>query len=165
MRDDDSDATELMLDSPLGPLTLREAAGRLVSLRFGASQHAGAEQAATGLLRAAAEQLAAYFARDLTRFDLPLAPRGAPFQRRVWQALTEIPYGATRSYGELARQLGGAEPATGARAVGQACGANPIPIIIPCHRVLAQAGSGGFSAPGGLETKYKLLCLEGAALL
>lgn len=173
MRHDHPAATELSavfltVDSPLGPLTLGEAEGRLVTLGFGAADGEG--RAASPLLSEAAAQLAAYFDRRLTRFDLPLGPRGAGFQRRVWRALTEIPYGATATYGQLARQLGANKPgadvlAVGARAVGQACGANPIPIIIPCHRVLASSGSGGFSAPGGLDTKYKLLCLEGAALL
>jgi len=79
-------------------------------------------------------------------FDAPLAPRGTPFQNRVWQALRRIPYGATQSYGELARLLDSAP-----RAVGQACGANPIPVIIPCHRVLARHGLGGFMNSSGGE--------------
>ena len=89
-----------------------------------------------------------------------LAPEGGAFETRVWRALAAIPYGVTRTYGALAKELRGE-----ARAVGQACGANPIPVIIPCHRVLSAAGSGGFSAPGGVDTKYRLLVHEGAALL
>ena len=148
--------------SPLGGLLLEEEEGALVRLRIGGAPAAPPAGAApTPLLREAAAQLEAYFARDRRGFDLPLAPAGGgPFERQVWQALTEIPYGATETYGSLARRIGGV-----ARAVGQACGANPLPILVPCHRVLAAGGSGGFSAPGGVDTKYRLLALEGAALL
>ena len=102
-------------------------------------------------------QLDAYFAGHLTRFDLPLAPSGSPFEVGVWTAMAEIPYGETRVYGELAASVGSAP-----RAVGRACGRNPIPIVIPCHRVLAKAGLGGYSGSGGLATKRHLLALEGA---
>ncbi len=112
------------------------------------------------LLAEAAGQLAEYFAGRRRDFDLPLAPAGSPFQRRAWAELGRIPYGATVSYGTLARRLGSA-----AQAVGQACGANPLPIVIPCHRVLAAGGAlGGYSGDGGLETKCALLRLEGALL-
>jgi methylated-DNA-[protein]-cysteine S-methyltransferase len=101
-------------------------------------------------------QLDAYFAGRLQTFDLPLAPEGTPFQREVWSALTTIPYGETMSYGELARQLG--RPAA-SRAVGAANGRNPIPIVIPCHRVVGADGSlTGFG--GGLAIKRQLLALE-----
>jgi methylated-DNA-[protein]-cysteine S-methyltransferase len=101
-------------------------------------------------------QLDAYFAGRLRRFDLPLAPEGTPFQREVWSALTTIPYGETVSYGELARRVG--RP-TACRAVGAANGRNPIPIIIPCHRVIGADGSlTGFG--GGLPIKRRLLLLE-----
>jgi methylated-DNA-[protein]-cysteine S-methyltransferase len=101
-------------------------------------------------------QLEAYFAGELRRFDLPLAPEGTPFQREVWSALTAIPYGETVSYGELARRLG--RPAA-SRAVGAANGQNPIPIVIPCHRVIGADGSlTGFG--GGLAIKRRLLDLE-----
>lgn len=92
------------------------------------------------------EQLRAYLADAAFCFDVPLAPAGTPYQRRVWQALSAIPSGRTQSYGDLARALCSAP-----RAVGQACGANPIPLIIPCHRVVARAGLGGFmhSQDGG----------------
>ena len=95
--------------------------------------------AQTPLAREVCAQMQAYLADPDFRFDLPLGPHGTPYQHRVWQALLEIPSGQTQSYGALAQQLGSA-----ARAVGQACGANPIPVIIPCHRVLAKSGLGGF---------------------
>ncbi|MGH8869491.1 MAG: methylated-DNA--[protein]-cysteine S-methyltransferase [Actinomycetes bacterium] len=109
-----------------------------------------------GVLADAHAQLDAYFAGTLTAFDLPLAPRGSTFQRRVWQALTEIPYGETWSYGELATHVGAP---TAARAVGAANGQNPLPVVIPCHRVI---GAGGrlVGYGGGLDRKRTLLGLE-----
>jgi methylated-DNA-[protein]-cysteine S-methyltransferase len=104
------------------------------------------------LLAQAAAQLAAYFAGRLKAFNLPLAPQGTPFRQKVWMAMTSVPFGQTTTYGEVARQIGG-----GPRAVGGACGDNPIPIIIPCHRVLAATGVGGYSGRGGLEVKQFLL--------
>lgn len=116
------------------------------------------DAADAALLERAAAQLTAYFAGDLAMFDLPLAPAGSPFQRRVWAEMTRIPYGRTRTYGELARRVEGV-----ARAVGQACGANPIPILIPCHRVVASGGHlGGFSGGLGAASKSALLVREGA---
>jgi methylated-DNA-[protein]-cysteine S-methyltransferase len=110
--------------------------------------------------REAIAQLNAYFAGELRRFDLPLAPEGTPFQREVWSALTAIPYGETVSYGVLARRLG--RPAA-SRAVGAANGQNPIPIVIPCHRVIGADGSlTGFG--GGLAIKRRLLDLEAVTL-
>jgi methylated-DNA-[protein]-cysteine S-methyltransferase len=109
------------------------------------------------LLTEAARQLDAYFAGRLTDFDLPLRPTGSEFECRVWAGMQKIPYGETRSYGELAASIG-----SGPRAVGGACGKNPIPIVIPCHRVLAKSGLGGYSGAGGLKTKQTLLALEGA---
>ncbi len=101
-------------------------------------------------------QLRGYFAGELKQFDLPLAPAGTAFQRRVWSALRGIPYGETRSYGELARDTGNGKAS---RAVGAANGRNPIPVIIPCHRVIGGDGSlTGFG--GGLDTKRFLLDLE-----
>lgn len=101
-------------------------------------------------------QLRAYLDGFPVRFDVPLAPRGTPFQNRVWQALRRIPCGSTQSYGELARLLDSAP-----RAVGQACGANPIPLIIPCHRVLARHGLGGFmNSSGGEPLAIKRWLLE-----
>ncbi len=117
----------------------------------------------TPLVREIAAQLEAYFADPAQRFDLPLAPCGTVFRRRVWQALPEIPVGQTLSYAELARRVG-----SGARAVGQALGDNPWPIILPCHRVVAAHGLGGFNhSVGGdeLESKRWLLAHEGAHAL
>ena len=104
-------------------------------------------------------QLDAYFSRRRRRFDLPLAPEGTDFQRRVWQGLLTIPHGETITYAELARRVGNPRAA---RAVGAANGANPIAIIIPCHRVVAANGVGGYG--GGLEIKRRLLALEGVSV-
>ena len=101
----------------------------------------------------------AYFDGDPVDFDLPLNPAGSGFQRRVWKAMCDIPAGGTETYGRLAGRIDGI-----ARAVGTACGKNPIPIIIPCHRVVAASGLGGYSGDGGLDTKVALLRLEGALL-
>lgn len=142
----------LSLHSPLGPLTLFEEAGAIVALDWGRAP-AGA---ATPLLARAKEQLDAYFTGRLKAFDLPLRPAGTPFQKAVWDLMRAIPYGATRSYGELARDLNSAP-----RAVGGACGRNPIPILIPCHRVLGAGGRlGGYSGGAGVDTKRALLRLE-----
>ncbi|QDI02955.1 methylated-DNA--[protein]-cysteine S-methyltransferase [Xanthomonas cerealis pv. cerealis] len=107
-------------------------------------------------VRAAREQLLAYFAGERTHFDLPLAPRGTAFQCRVWQALAQIPFGATWSYAQLARHI---EQPRAVRAVGAANGRNPLPIVLPCHRVIGANGTlTGFG--GGLPTKAALLALE-----
>jgi methylated-DNA-[protein]-cysteine S-methyltransferase len=107
-------------------------------------------------LREPIRQLRAYFAGELEKFDLPLAPEGTPFQLKVWQELCDIPYGETIAYGELARRIGNPKAA---RAVGLANGSNPIPIIIPCHRVIGSNGKlTGYG--GGLPIKEKLLALE-----
>ncbi len=115
---------------------------------------------ATPLLQEAKAQLKAYDAGRLTQFDLPYRIAGSAFQQKVCDLIYAIPFGETRTYGALAQQL--AHPA---QAVGQACGANPIPVIIPCHRVLAASGLGGFSGQGGIEGKVALLRHEGAASL
>ena len=113
------------------------------------------------LLRRAVEQLAAYFARELREFDLPLAPLGSTFQQAVWQELAQIPWGQTASYGEIAHRLGHTNAAS--RAVGSANGSNPIPIVIPCHRVIGANGSlTGYA--GGIGRKQQLLELEQDAL-
>jgi methylated-DNA-[protein]-cysteine S-methyltransferase len=113
------------------------------------------------LLRRTVDQLAAYFARDLKEFDLPLAPRGSSFQQQVWQQLQLIGYGETASYGEIALRLGRTNAAS--RAVGLANGQNPIPIVIPCHRVIGADGTlTGYA--GGIERKRLLLDLEQEAL-
>lgn len=144
----------LTIDSPVGALTISEAAGAIAAIGWGGVGRTDR----TPLLAEAERQLAAYFAGRLSRFELPLAPGGSAFEKRVWGAMQEIPYGETRSYGELARAVGSAP-----RAVGGACGRNPIPIVVPCHRVLARMGLGGYSGSGGLVTKRALLALEGAA--
>ena len=147
----------LSIPSPVGELTITEDGDAIVAISWVDSP--GERLAGNGspLLAEAARQLDAYFAGKLTRFDLPLAPSGSPFETRVWTAMAEIPYGETRCYGELAEMVGSAP-----RAIGRACGRNPIPIVIPCHRVLARAGLGGYSGSGGLATKRHLLTLEGA---
>lgn len=148
----------LNVSSTVGPLTLEERGGAIVRLGWGDAPDDLTDGKPTPLLAEAARQLAAYFDGSLTAFDLPLAPAGSDHQKRVWQAMNEIPYGETRTYGELARQ---AESV--ARAVGGACGANPIPVILPCHRVVAANGDGGFSGKGGLKTKAALLNIENPA--
>jgi methylated-DNA-[protein]-cysteine S-methyltransferase len=147
-----------VVPSPFGPLSVQVEGDAIVRLAWGddGGDHGG--RAAHPALEAARDQLTRYFAGTLTTFALPLAPQGTAFQRRVWDALLAIPYGALRSYGEVARDLRSV-----ARAVGQACGANPIPIIVPCHRVLAENGGiGGFSGFHGTDSKRFLLALEGA---
>ncbi len=140
------------IPSPLGMLAAFEENGAIIRLRWGK----GADDSSP-LLDAARNQLTDYFAGRLRTFDLPVAPKGSDFERAVWAELAQIPYGRTLTYGDLAARVDGV-----ARAVGGACGANPIPIIIPCHRILAAGGGmGGFSAPGGVETKRLLLELEG----
>lgn len=103
-------------------------------------------------------EMTAYFDGSLTAFTVPLAPRGTAFQHDFYAALCAIPFGEIRTYGDLAKLLG-----VSAQAIGQACGANPIAILIPCHRVLAANGLGGYSGEGGVEAKVALLRLEGAA--
>jgi methylated-DNA-[protein]-cysteine S-methyltransferase len=110
------------------------------------------------VLAAARAQLDAYFAGEITSFDLPLSPRGTPFQQRVWAALRDIPFGETTSYGELARRIGDPKAV---RAVGAANGRNPLPLVVPCHRVIGADGSlVGFG--GGMDRKRWLLQHEGA---
>ena len=146
---------QLSLHSPLGPLSVSETDDAIVALDWGW----GRDQTRTPLLLRAVDVLNRYFDGEAPAFALPFRPKGTAFQQRVWQAMREIPYGQTRTYGALAERAGGV-----ARAVGMACGANPIPILIPCHRVVAQSGLGGYSGDGGVETKVALLRLEGALL-
>ena len=141
--------------SPLGPILLEEEGGAVTGLRF-CGQEVPAQGPVSPVLAQAAAQLAEYFAGQRQSFTLPLAPRGTPFQQEVWRALCAIPYGQTRSYGQLAAALG--RPSA-ARAVGGACRRNPIWLMIPCHRVVGADGSlTGYA--GGLERKKALLALE-----
>ena len=147
----------MIVDSPVGPLTLVEREGALARLAFGRLAQSSPP---SPLLGRVAAQLQQYFAGERRSFDLPLAPAGTEFQLACWRALAEIPYGETRSYGEQARRIGRPDRA---RAVGAANGANPIAIILPCHRVIGADGSlVGFG--GGLETKRRLLDLEAGIL-
>jgi methylated-DNA-[protein]-cysteine S-methyltransferase len=143
----------LSISSPVGALVLADDRGAIVAIRWAEEKTGNG----SSLLAEAARQLEAYFAGELTDFDLPLRPEGSDFERRVWTAMQKIPYGETACYGDLATAIDSAP-----RAVGRACGKNPIPIVIPCHRVLAKAGMGGYSGSGGLRTKQTLLTLEGA---
>jgi O-6-methylguanine DNA methyltransferase len=142
---------QAVFHSPFGLFSVVEENGLITRLDW-----ASRRSDPTALLREACRQLDEYFAGERTVFDLPL-DFGTGFQEQMRRAMFAIPFGQTRTYGELAKTLG--RPA---QAIGQACGANPIPIFIPCHRVLAASGLGGFSAPGGVETKIALLKLEGA---
>lgn len=144
------------IDSPLGPLRIAVGGGALRELSF-ASVIEAPEGGEDPLLEETQSQLMEYFAGERRAFDLPLAPEGTDFRRRVWQALLEIPYGETRSYGEIAAAIG--QPGA-ARAVGMANNRNPISIVIPCHRVVGADGAlVGYG--GGLEKKHLLLELEG----
>lgn len=144
------------MHSPLGDLTLTEEDGAIVALDWGW----GRDQDETHLLRAACDRLDAYFDGAADDFcDLVLAPYGTPYRRAVWQALRAIPPGQTRTYRDIAQVAGGSP-----RSVGQANGANPIPILIPCHRVVAARGLGGYSGDGGLADKLYLLELERAPI-
>jgi len=138
--------------SPYGPLSVSEAAGAIVAITWKIPD----VSETTPLIEETANQLSAYFSGDLKTFDLPLNPRGDTFQQSVCQAMLDIPYGETTTYGAIAEKLD-----TYGQPIGQACGANSIPIIIPCHRVLAVDGIGGYSGDGGVERKIELLKLEG----
>ncbi len=144
---------EAGLESPVGPLRVESDGAAITGISWGAVD----EAAARPELDEALAQLGAYFAGRLTRFDLPLAMEASAFQRAVCAAMLEIPFGETREYGDIAKALGAP-----AQAVGGACGGNPIPIVIPCHRVLGARGLGGYSGAGGIETKVWLLRHEGA---
>ena len=152
-----------LLDSPIGPLTLAadDSGLRVVEFpenRYLAKRDASWVAADHPTLALAREQLGEYFAGQRQVFELPLAPRGTPFQLEVWQALARIPHGQTWSYGRLATHLGRPQAM---RAVGAANGRNPLPIVLPCHRVIGASGAlTGFG--GGLPTKQFLLELEGA---
>lgn len=148
---------QLVTASPIGLLTLEGSLDAVTALRFGDTAEAGA--ASSPPLEEAWRQLEEYFAGQRREFDLPLSPAGTAFQQKVWAALRAIPYGGTASYGEIAARVGNPQAR---RAVGMANNRNPLPILIPCHRVLGADGSlTGYA--GGLEVKRFLLALEGAA--
>ena len=143
-------------DGPLGRLILTEKDGAITRLEWSGEDADGESSA---LLAEACRQLSEYFDGKRQAFDLPIA--FAPgLTGDVQRAMCAIPFGETRTYGDLAKELGAP-----AQAIGQACGANPVPVIVPCHRILGASGLGGFSAPGGVETKVALLRHEGAASL
>ncbi len=140
------------IPSPFGSLCVTESNGAIIAVDWKATD----EPQTSPLLQETAKQLAAYFAGDLKKFDLPLAPKGDTFQQSVCQAMLEIPYGETTTYGAIADKF----DAYG-QPIGRACGGNSIPIIIPCHRVLGADEIGGYSGEGGVERKIELLKLEG----
>ncbi|MBR5519288.1 MAG: methylated-DNA--[Clostridia bacterium] len=146
--------TILLPETPIGALTVQEDAGAICAIRFGICDTA--DSVSTPLLQTAKEELTAYFAGKLRTFTVPISLHGTSFSLRVWEALREIPYGQTVSYGELAVQIGNPKAA---RAVGMANHRNPIPIILPCHRVIGSNGNlVGYA--GGLAAKTRLLALE-----
>ncbi len=143
---------QLSVHSPVGDLTISEEDGKIVSLDWGWSPF----QEETELLLKTKNLLDQYFDGDNPTFDIPLDPPGTGFQKKVWNIMLEIPYGKFLTYGDISKRLG-----SHARAVGMACGQNPIPILIPCHRVLGKDGKlTGFSGGEGVHTKQFLLDLE-----
>ncbi len=140
------------VETLLGRFTVEAENGALTRLRWG-----GAGDDQDPLLDETAAQLVAYAEGRLRDFDLPLAPADGPIAAAVRAEMLSIPRGETKTYGDIAAAIGAP-----AQAVGQACGANPIPVVVPCHRVVGASGLGGFSSPGGVETKVKLLRHEGA---
>lgn len=157
-----SELATTSFESPIGRLAVVCDARAVRGVRFQAARGERAGPAAAeDLCRRARAEIEDYLAGDLREFTVPVEAAGTPFHREVWEAMREIPYGETRSYGEIARRLGQPEAS---RAVGVACGANPVPLIIPCHRVLAAGGAiGGFG--GGIDMKRWLLGLEQGQLL
>jgi methylated-DNA-[protein]-cysteine S-methyltransferase len=148
------------MHSPVGDLTIYEEDDKVIVVEWGRVPSDIPDMNPDHpVLVEACQQLNDYFDGKRSDFDLPLAPEGTHFQKEVWRLMCEIPAGQTRTYGSLAKELGSA-----AQPVGTACGANPIPIIIPCHRIVAQDGLGGFSGDGGVVTKTQLLRLEGVAI-
>ena len=150
------------MGSPVGRLELVEDGGALVAIHFdapadGSPRH---ERGGSAVLTQAHQQLSEYFAGSRREFDLPLRPAGTDFQRRVWDVLATVPWGTTTTYGAIAARLG--LPPGASRAVGAANGANPLPVVLPCHRVIGSDGTlTGYA--GGLERKALLLRLEGVA--
>ena len=153
-------AARLVVETPIGPLVVRAdgaAVAEVLLPNTGAAGGAVRPDRCPAVLREAARQLEQYFGGRRRAFDVPLRPEGTPFQVAVWTALNDIPYGETITYAELARRVG--RP-TAHRAAGQANGANPLAIVVPCHRVVAAGGRiGGYA--GGITVKRRLLALEG----
>lgn len=144
------------IDSPAGRLALEAEGDTLTGVRWTTADERSRDKA-TPVLREAARQLERYFKGKLKRFDLKIAPQGTAYQKRVWATMRKIPFGKVATYGGIAMALD-----SGPRAVGMACGANPMVIITPCHRVLASGGAlGGYGGVQGLVIKRKLLALEG----
>lgn len=157
-----STMTVYFQQTPIGKLGIAEHAGNITALYFADDVlPQGFEIAETALINEAFSQLNAYFTGQLTKFTLPLAPRGTAFQQSVWQALRAVPYASTASYKDIASVLGNPKAI---RAIGQANNKNPIPIFIPCHRIIGSNGKlVGYS--GGLEIKAFLLALESRTVL
>ena len=154
------------IESPVGRLALEADDDCVTAVRWASPGERArlfndsGRETPSPVLKEATRQLDRYFGRRLRRFDLPLAAHGTDHQKRVWAMMRDIPFGETATYGGMAMALG-----SGPRAVGMACGRNPLPIIVPCHRVLASGGKGGgYSGGRGLPTKYQLLALEGVIL-
>ncbi len=153
--------SEWIMESPISRLRLVSDGAALTAIEFHADGPVASGAPVDRVLRETVRQLGAYFDGRLRVFKLPLAPQGTPFQRAVWEALLAIPYGTTTSYGEIAERVGRPRAV---RAVGAANGANPIPIVIPCHRIIGKSGAlTGYG--GGLSIKEHLLKLEGVALV
>lgn len=143
---------EHTVDTPLGPLTLVENDGAIVKIDWGRTR----TEVHSTLLNTAASEITRYFTGDLKSFSIPVNPTGTKFQNRVWQQMHEIPYGHVLTYGAIAQSL-----SSSPRAIGGACGRNPIPIIIPCHRIIGAKGKlTGYTGLGGTKTKLFLLDLE-----
>ncbi len=148
----------MSMDTPIGRIVLESTESELIGIQLPSPDLSTFSQSheLPLVLKSAAIQIEEYFARERKVFELPISLRGTSFQQEVWAGLIRIPYGVVVSYGELARDLG--RPKT-YRAVGQANARNPIPIVVPCHRVVASDGLGGYA--GGLDMKLELLTLEG----
>jgi methylated-DNA-[protein]-cysteine S-methyltransferase len=152
------------LSTPLGDITAVADEDGLTQVILAGDDGSVLAEATEGgpIVDAAATQLAEYFAGERMAFDVPLTPQGTEFQQTVWKALGDVPFGTTATYGEIARAIG---QLTATRAVGAANGRNPIPIIIPCHRVIGASGElTGYSGGGGIETKRRLLDHESGTL-
>jgi methylated-DNA-[protein]-cysteine S-methyltransferase len=143
------------MESPVGLLAIHMTGDAITALDWVDSENSPPD---TPNQIEATRQLAAYFAGDLQNFTLPLTPEGTVHQKKVWAEMSKVPFGDLRTYGDLAQTI-----SSGAQAVGNACSKNPIPIIVPCHRIIAAGGGiGGYSGRGGIVTKQILLTLEGA---